>query len=378
MPDKKILDEINEAIEAIVDTDVLDAAEQEDAPPNRYNVSSYGWDSDVEGLVKRLNRGDIFVPGFQRGFVWNRAEKSRFIESLILGLPVPNIFLAQDSKTKSLNIVDGQQRLLSLRDFLVGSFYLSGSEIQEDLRGCYFSKEVAKAKGSKTLEDADARSLMDAVLHSIVIKPDPTHDDPDRGHEYNQAIIQIFKRLNTSGKPLQAQEIRASIFYGPLDSSIRTLNDNDDWRELFGKKHSRLKDMEMILRFIALRENHELYKSPMPRFLNEFMEENRESTPEKIEEIENAFKNVVNIINKTIGFDGLRSGKTLTVSRFDAIMAGYDTYLKTHTEASEKEIAKRLETLEKDKDYLWSIDEFVNDTDRVRKRIERAQAIFGA
>ena len=92
----------------------------EDDDTQRYNVSSFGWDSDVEGLVRRLERGDIYIPGFQRAFVWTGPEKSRFIESLILGLPVPNVFLAKDANTKSLNIVDGQQRLRSLRDFLAG------------------------------------------------------------------------------------------------------------------------------------------------------------------------------------------------------------------------------------------------------------------
>lgn len=359
------------------DEDVAEESEELPEPPKRYNVSSYGWDSDVEGLVKRLKRGDIYIPGFQRGFVWNGPEKSRFIESLILGLPVPNVFLAQDSKSKSLNIVDGQQRLRSLADFMDGQFYLTGKEIQEDLRGCYFSKEVAKASTSKVLNDSDARALADAVLHSIVIKPDPTHDDSERGHEYNQAIVQIFRRLNTSGKPLQAHEIRTSIFYGPLDKMIRELNEFEPWRELFGKPHSRLKDMELILRFVALRENFSGYKSPMPRFLDTFMEDNREMADEKVAEIVQAFQNITTWIAKSIGREGLRSGTTLTVSRFDAVMAGYDAYLIAHPEPETEQLVSKMQELEADADYLWSVEEFVNDTDRIKKRLERARAIFG-
>lgn len=371
-------DVAEDEVEEIEDTEIEEGSEDIVALPNRYNVSSYGWDSDVEGLVKRLRRGDIYVPPFQRGFVWNGPEKSRFIESLILGLPVPNVFLAQDAKTKSLNIVDGQQRLRSLWDFLDGKFYLSGKEIQEELKGCYFSREVAKGKNSKVLEDNDARALSDAVLHSIVIKPDPTYDDPQRGHEYNQAIIQIFRRLNTSGKPLQAHEVRASIFYGPLDSLIRRLNDDEAWRELFGKKHSRLKDMELILRFIALRENHENYRSPMPRFLDDFMEDNRNLKEDRVSEIEEAFKKATILVKNTIGREGLRSGNALTVSRFDAVMAGYDAYLTAHPEPTDKDVLERLKELENDKDYQWSIDEFVNDTERVKMRLGRARSIFGA
>ena len=359
------------------DTVVKDEKELIVTPPNRYDVSSYGWDSDVEGLVKRLDRGDIYVPGFQRGFVWTRAEKSRFIESLILGLPVPNVFLAQDPQTKNLNIVDGQQRLRTLQDYLAGKFFISGKQIQNELRGCYFSREVAKAKTSKVLTDADARTLADAVLHSIVIKPDPTHDDPELGHEYNAAIIQIFKRLNTSGKPLQPQEIRASIFYGELDNLIRRLNNETAWRELFGKEHARLKDMELILRFMALRQDHESYKSPMPRFLDAFMEKNRNLGAKLADELEAALKKVTELVRGSIGKDGLKSGNTLTVSRFDAVMAGFDAYIASHKKPSKNALKAKLRSLEKDEEYLWSIAEFVNDTDRVRIRIERARTIFG-
>lgn len=364
--------------ESIEEDTVVSDPTEEEVLPDRYNVSSYGWDSDVEGLVKRLRRGDIYVPGFQRGFVWNGPEKSRFIESLILGLPVPNVFLAQDSKTRSLNIVDGQQRLRSLWDYLDGKFLLTGQEIQEELRGRYFSREVAKAASSKVLSDADARSLADAVLHATVIKPDPAHDDPDRGHEYNQAVVQIFRRLNTSGKPLQAHEIRTSIFYGSLDTAIRALNEDGNWRELFGKPHPRLKDMELILRFIALREDYEAYRSPMPKFLDTFMEKNRDISVEKIDELKERFTNVAGLVSKTIGKEGLRSGNTLTVSRFDAIMTGFDAYLETHVDENSEEVLGRLKQLETDKKFQWSIEEFVNDTDRVKARISRAKSIFGA
>ncbi len=79
-------DEVEEELEPEEpDTALADDPDPQPKPPKRYNVSSYGWDSDVEGLVKRLKRGDIFIRGFQRGFVWTGPEKSRFIESLILG-----------------------------------------------------------------------------------------------------------------------------------------------------------------------------------------------------------------------------------------------------------------------------------------------------
>ena len=375
----KDTDNLTEILISEDDDTELDDGNDEDATliPSRYNVSSYGWDSDVEGLVRRLKRGDIFIPKFQRRFVWNQPEKSFFIESLILRLPVPNVFLAHDPETNNLNIVDGQQRLISLRDYLDGKFALTGEKIRDDLKGCYFSHDVAKTQNSKVLSYRDARTLSDAVLHSIVIKPDPAQDDPELGNEYNQAIIQIFSRLNKSGNPLQAHEIRTSIFHGRLDNLIRELNEHSAWRDLFGKHHPRLKDMELILRFIALREDYENYKPPMSSFLDNFMERNREISEEHAKSLADAFRSVITLVKKTLGEDGLRSGKTLMVSRFDAVMSGFDTYLKSYSEPSERRVVRLLSDMEDDDDYKWSVDEFVNRSDRVKKRIERARAIFG-
>ena len=77
------------------DRSIVDpASSDETVPPIRYNISSYGADFDVRGLVQRLKRGDIVIPGFERPFVWDQKMASQFIESLLLGLPVPGIFLA--------------------------------------------------------------------------------------------------------------------------------------------------------------------------------------------------------------------------------------------------------------------------------------------
>ena len=84
--------------------------------------SSYGADYPVDGLVKRINAEDIYIPEFQRGYVWSLNQASRFIESLLLGLPVPGIFVAKDEETKKLLVIDGQQRLKSLQFFYNGMF----------------------------------------------------------------------------------------------------------------------------------------------------------------------------------------------------------------------------------------------------------------
>ncbi|MBO6790599.1 MAG: DUF262 domain-containing protein [Dinoroseobacter sp.] len=387
------------------DTDIQEENDQEVEEYNeRFEVSSFGWDVDVEGLVKRMDRGDIFVPGFQRGLVWSGPEKSRFIESLVLGLPVPTLFLARDAESSKLNIVDGQQRLKTLQSYLNGEFSLSGKEIADDLKGRYFSSRLEKSKRAKVLEPSDERTLTDAVIHSIVIRPNPKDDDVDLGREYNKAIIQIFKRLNTSGKALTAQEVRASIFHGELLTLLQELNENEDWRALFGAKHSRMRDQEAILRAVALYVDGNNYKASMPKFLDSFMEKHRHMDAALRQMIETKFASAVKLIRSQLGNAALKRGATFMLTRFDVLVVGLMSFIPNVVFASVKEcVAKteemlgdhpldvRLAALEADtrgldkqgqeiaglpeqqRGYLWSVDKFTNDTNRVSVRLRVAR-----
>lgn len=85
--------------------------------PLKYSITSYGADYPIDGLVKRLQNDDITVPSFQRGYVWTMKQASRFVESLLLGLPVPGIFLSKEDETSKLLVIDGQQRLRVFNGF---------------------------------------------------------------------------------------------------------------------------------------------------------------------------------------------------------------------------------------------------------------------
>jgi hypothetical protein len=359
------------------EAEVEESASREIDEPSRFEISSYGWDSDVEGLVKRMKRGDIKVPGFQRKFVWNKTEQSRFIESLILGLPVPNIFLAKDSDTKTLNVIDGQQRLKTLENYLSGEFPISNTKsIHEDFRGRYFNSEVAKSPQSKVLEEVDARTLSDSIIHSIVIRPDPSSDSTEYGHEYNNAVIQIFRRLNTNGKPLQPQEVRSCIFYGPFDDLLHKLNKVDSWRSFFGPEHNRCKDIETILRFFALYENFENYKAPMPSFLDRYMEENRNMDFAKLITMHNLFVSVVDSLFEACDHSLFKNGSTFLLSKFDAVTVGFAKALNSGESIDVKNVAEKVTKLLADPNYIESTLEFINDTDNVTRRVKTAIRIF--
>jgi uncharacterized protein with ParB-like and HNH nuclease domain len=203
----------------IEEPEVQDAATAEDDETStdvRYQVSSYGADYPVDSLVKRLRQGDIQLPKFQREFVWPLPQASRFVESLLLGLPVPAIFLSKDPETQKLIVIDGQQRLKSLLFFCDGIF--RGKEFA--LQGV---NRQFEGRTYKTLEDQDRRRLDDAILHAIIIRQeDPSDDD--------SSVYLVFERLNTTSTPLSEQEIRACVFQGPFNEYLSGANANPDWR----------------------------------------------------------------------------------------------------------------------------------------------------
>ena len=102
--------------------------EETEEVPVRYEITSYGADFDVSGLIRRFSEQSIEIPPFQRSFVWSIKQASQFIESLLLGLPVPGIFLYRDKDSNKLKVIDGQQRLTSLLFFYNGIWKPTGKE----------------------------------------------------------------------------------------------------------------------------------------------------------------------------------------------------------------------------------------------------------
>lgn len=208
----------------------------------RFSITSYGADYTVDSLVKRMKAGAFTIPQFQRRFVWSQKHASKFIESLLMGLPVPGIFLYKEASTNKHLVIDGQQRLRTLQAFYDGVF----GERKFRLSG------VIDAWAGKTYNDlspADQLKLDDSIVHATIFSQDEPKDVLD-------SIYFVFERINTGGIRLTAQEIRNAIAAGPFVHMIRELNKNEDWREIFGgpeNKHS--KDEELIIRFFAMLDN---------------------------------------------------------------------------------------------------------------------------
>ena len=271
--------------------------------PGRYEISSYGADLPVDALVSRLDREDIFIPSFQRRFVWTLAQSSRFIESLLLGLPVPGIFLFKEPETRKLMVVDGQQRLLTLQSFYDRKFNLVG--VSNDFND----------RSYNTLTPESQRYLNDSIIHATIFQQ--IEPDNDRSSVYS-----VFERLNTGGTQLSSQELRACVYRGPLNDMLSEMAGNPHWCNLYGAKSFRKKDEEIILRFLALRYRRQGYERPMKQFLNNFMQEYRHPDDNCIREFWMNFERTVEAAATILTSRAFRPERALNVSVVDAVLVG--------------------------------------------------------
>jgi hypothetical protein len=338
--------------------------EVDEVVPFKYSITSYGADYPVDGLVKRISTHDIIIPKFQRGYVWSLKEASRFVESLLLGLPVPSIFLSKEPDTQKLLVIDGQQRLMSLRYFYDGIWPSTRKEFA--LRGVPSKFEGATYKG---LAGDDRRRLDDSIVHAIVVKQDEPTDD-------SSSIYHIFERLNTSGVSLTPQEIRTAIHHGEFSDLLKDLNAVDDWRAIYGPVNKLMRDQELILRFLALYFEAEQYSRPMKGFLNNFMGLNRHLTVISAETMRSAFAPTIRAIHKSIGKRAFRLARALNAAVFDAVMVGVARRLRRSAISDLDMLKQRYTILLGSPNFLALAERATADEESVSKRLALATAAF--
>lgn len=334
-----------------------------------FDVLSYGADFDVDGLVKRLTNEDILVPSFQRTYVWNQVEASRFIESLLLGLPVPGIFLAKEQKTNKLLVIDGQQRLKTLSFFYKG--YFNPKPHQKSKR-VFKLKNVVKRFEELTyseLKQSDRRKLDNSLIHATIINQEVTHG-------YDPSTYQVFERLNTGGRKLTAQEIRVTVYHGPYIDLLKELNNFEYWRNIFGKVNDRLKDQEFILRFLAMYFNWSNYEKPMKEFLNSFVNNNRFASKRLLNTHQKIFQDTIQIICESLGDSSFRMKKGIIAAIFDAVMVGVANRLGKNKTVDIKMVKTQYNKLLQHKGFLDAINQHTSDEDKVFTRIEVAIDYF--
>lgn len=330
--------------------EIIDS-EEDDSMPFRYSITTFGTDYTIDGIIERLNKGKIFVPPFQRNYVWPIQRASRFIESLILGLPVPGIFLHE--KDKKLQVVDGQQRITTLlrfynNDFGGKPFKLVG--VQEELQG----------KTINELTQGDRDRLDDCMLHATIFKQDePTEDE--------SSIFMVFERLNTGGLPLQPQEVRACVYYGEFNRVLSDLTENPHWRTIFGNKNPRMKEEELILRFFALYYNLHNYKKGLKNFLNTFMASNKNLNQIAEQDLHSLFEPTIELLHNTIGDTCFKKGNQVNAAILDSFMVAVARIGSGNLQSEKVKFV--YETLLQTPEYLELVDSSTSSEKSVNGRI---------
>lgn len=302
------------------DDPAAELADRQSSPP-RYEIATYPADFTLEVLETKWESGEIVIPDFQRGFVWTIGQASKLIESFLVGLPVPSIFLYAERSSERLLVVDGQQRLRSVFYFFEGLF---GPE-----RGG--RRPVFRLKGlnedspfvDKTYQDlvaeneAAARRLRNTVLRSFVIRQLDPDDDT--------SVFHVFERLNTGGTLLHNQEVRNAVCSGPFNVLLHELNQYPKWREILGKAvpDSRMRDVELILRFFALLHARNKYEKPMKDFMSRYMRAHAIETDEQIERFRQEFIRTVDAIHDRLGARPFHLYAGFNSSAFDSVAVAF-------------------------------------------------------
>lgn len=353
------------------DDDVVDEATQDDVvAPEKYAISSFGIDFDVEGLVRRLRKEDIFVPHFQRNYVWKQAEASQFIESLLLGLPVPGVFLAKERGSQRLLIIDGQQRLKTLQFFYDGFFKPIAGEQKRKVFQLIDVQPQFSGKTYETISEEDRRRLDNSVLHATIIKQEAPAEDEDTSLYY------IFGRLNTGGRKLTGQEIRSALYHGPFAELIEELNTTPQWRAIFGKENERLKDHELIVRFLALHFDSKKYQRPMEEFLNRFCARHQEGPAEFIEQCRKLFRDTLTIAHDSLSPRAFRPVRAINAAVFDALAVGLARRLAKGPITNPAALATAYQTLSANQQFVSATSRATADEANVATRIRLAAEAF--
>jgi len=305
------------------------------------------------------------VPEFQRNFVWSMKQSSLLIESFLLGLPVPQIFLHVNENNRYL-VIDGQQRILSVVYYLDGYF---GEETTHARRRVFRLQGLSDRSpygGKKFLDlDPDAqRKLKGAVLRAINIRQIRPTGDPT-------SIYHIFERLNTGGTPLKPQEIRNCVFRGNLVNELRRLNEDANWREIIGKstfdRHQ--KDVELVLRLFALACFWRDYESPLKGFLNKTLRDHRDAKSPEVTKFKRDFPRLTQCVIEALGDKPFHIRRYLNAAVLDSVMSVLFSVVGTPPD----DLKERYDRLKADEGYLDLVSRSTADSSRLRERFDLAQ-----
>lgn len=375
------------------------ADDVDDLQVEEYDITAAPNDFNVLTIYSFLESGAVRIPGFQRNYVWDLSRASKLIESLILGLPVPQVFLYEVERNKFL-VIDGQQRLMSIYYFIKQRFPRTDrrSELRiifdengkipdgvihddnyfENFRlklGESLPNHPNRFKGLayQTLEGYKTQFELRTIRNVIIKQNSPQGDD--------SSMYEVFNRLNTGGVNLKPQEIRTSMYHSNFYEMLYRSNSAPAWRSLLGNQDPDLhmKDVEVMLRGFALLIDGQNYAPSMVKFLNQFSRKARGHTAEQnlfLAQLMTSFLDACVDLPPN-AFLNKKNGR-FNVALFEAaFVASCKDPLTARRMLTDKVSADLLRVLEGDKTFLDAMVEGTTQTKNVKARLTRASQVLG-
>lgn len=344
---------------------------QNEIEEKRNSLSTDRLDMSYGEIISMYQNDDLIInPEFQRLFRWNNYQKTRFVESILLGIPTPPIFVAEDKEGK-WELVDGLQRLSTIISFFG---LLKGPSEGKNKWTLEKAPLISSLEGINidTLPLLFQRNIKRAYCRVEIIKWDSNID----------MRYELFNRLNTGGSSLTEQEIRNCIFRGngnEFNNFIRELADMPHFIELAdisSKKKDELYLDELVLRFLSLKEEHTSMNDNLSEHMTSFMEEETKYHNLSYEYEKQNFINIVELLYK-IGPDVFKAtNKQFSSAIYDGVMVATSKYYERYKDDITG-LKSKIQSLKENEEYKSNMGSNSGGKGRVQKRISIALDILG-
>jgi hypothetical protein len=273
-------------------------------------IEFYITEYSVELLAQKMHSGEFEIPAYQREDTWEAARKSRFIESLLMGLPIPFLFFWERPESGKLEIVDGSQRLRTIEQFILGGMVLGELDELSALAGLTFND----------LPESRQRKIKNRSIRGIVLSE----------HADEEARFDLFDRINTSSKIATKAEVRRGALTGPFLTLVIDLAKDPAFEQLapVPEQQTKLREREeLVTRFFAYGDGLDGYQDRVSPFLFAYakhMNEHLTAHPEEVEQYRQRFTDTMAFVARVFpyGFRRTPNGTATPRARFEAIAIG--------------------------------------------------------
>ncbi|HAS8329498.1 TPA: DUF262 domain-containing protein [Vibrio vulnificus] len=365
-------DDVEDECEVFEDVSGDDEQDPVEIPKEVRHLRTQSYDKSVRDLVAMIDENAIDLdPDYQRNYLWDNKKASLLIESILLNIPIPVVYVAENQDSQ-WNVIDGLQRLTSLYRYFKNEFKLTKLEVLSELNGLTYHNLPPKAK----------RMLGNGMFRVVVLLAE-TH--PEIKYD-------VFMRLNTGSVRLNEQELRNCLFRGEFNDFLKECRHNEQFLTCLKLKqpHNRFADVEMILRFFALRESYNLntktlkYPGRMKTFLNEYMDKHQNLAQFQKTEFELIFSTTMQNIFLVLGPDAFRRPvaenqheSRINRSLVDVIMLCFSHLTPQQCKDNKEHYKTIIVELCQNETFLDAIRYSTADSKRIESRLKMGLKAFG-